>query len=522
MDERGTVPALLAARAAQQPQRDALRVESLDSLTFGAWWRRSAALADALVGGGLGRGDRVVLHFGTRDWVDYAVAVCGVQLAGGVAVPSSDRLAPGQTRYVVEHSGAVLVLHGRRSPAPDTGVPAATVAHLIGAAPEGDRPPDDDRPPDGDGPPDGDDVARRLAAVRPGDLAQLLYTSGTTGRPKGVAATHANLTHGTAGAGRDPRRRPLGHSELFLHAFPIGTNAGQTMLLNALDARPTALVAPQFIAVRFARLVETHRVGTVFVVPSMAIELLTSGALDRHDLSSVQLLGSTAAPLPPWVAVRLAERLPGATIVNHYTSTEAAPAGVSMVFDPGRPGAVGRPAVGALAVRDEEGRTLPPGVTGEVWLRAPHARTYYRDEEATGRTFRAGWVRMGDLGHLDRHGYLHLVDREQDVVKSGADKVSTIGVEAAVHEHPDVAEAAVFGLPHPVLGTAVAVAVVPRPGADAPTLPQLRGFLRGRLAGHELPGELFVLDALPRNDGGKVLKTSLRERFGAAPATRQG
>lgn len=120
---------------------------------------------------------------------------------------------------------------------------------------------------------------------------------------------------------------------------------------------------------------------------------------------------------------------------------------------------------------------------------------------------------MGDLGHLDRQGYLHLVDREQDVVTSGAVNVSTIAVEAAVQEHPDVAEAAVVGLPHPVLGASVAAVVVPLPGASAPTLPQLRAFLLDRLSGHELPTRGLVVDRLPRNDGGKVLKRELRDRF---------
>jgi len=501
VDGGGTVPELLATRARQDPDRTAILVDPGEGMTFATWHRRSRRLAGALLAGGLRPGDRVVLHHGSRDWLDYAVAYCGVQLAGGVAVPSSDRLAAPQLRHVVEHCDARLLLHGPRSAPADPGVPSSTVDEIT----DGGGP--------GAGDEDGDDGG---PAVGPGDLAQILYTSGTTGLPKGVAATHANLT---AGSARHPRMRRFGHSEHLVHAFPIGTNAAQTMLLAALDAHPTVLVAPRFTPTRFARLVEERRAGTVFVVPAMAAELLTSGAVDRHDLSCVRLLGSTAAPLPPWVALRLAEALPGATIVNSYTSTEAAPAQVSMVFDPARPGAVGRAVDGTVAVRDAAGRPVPPGTPGEVWLRSPHPRAYYRDAAATSRTFAGGWVRMGDLGRLDAQGYLHLLDREQDIVKSGADKVSTIQVEAAVHEHPEVAEAAVFGIPHPVLGTAIAVAVVPRPGAPAPTLPQLRGFLLERLAGHELPTQVLVLDRLPRNDGGKVLKRLLREQAVTGPRT---
>ncbi|MFI9526038.1 class I adenylate-forming enzyme family protein [Micromonospora rosaria] len=486
-----TVPELLAWRTAVHPERVAVQVHGVDEVTFAAWSAGAGAVAGALRRHGVRPGDRVGLVFGQRDWTGYAVAYCGVLRAGGVAVPLSDRLAPAQLGYALDHCRAAAVLHGGDEAPPGTpaGLPAWPAARL---AAEGGEP--FDHP------------------VRPGDLAQILYTSGTTGRPKGVGASHANLV---VGAPRHPRRLPLAHSERFLHAFPIGTNAGQTMLLNALTARPTALTLPAFTPARFARLITTA--GTVFVVPSIAIELLDSGALAGRDLSGVHLIGSTAAPLAPAVAARLAAAFPQATIVNYYTSTEAAPAQTTMIFDPTRREAVGRPVGGQLMIADADGRELPTGQTGDVWLRSPHPRSYYGDETANRATFRDGWVRMGDVGRLDADGYLHLTDRHQDVIKSGAFKVSTLEVEAALHEHPQVAEAAVVGVPHPVLGSAVAAAVVARPGTPAaePTLPALRAFLTGRLADHQLPARLLVLDRLPRNEGGKVLKRQLTDQFDA-------
>ncbi|MEN3305252.1 MAG: hypothetical protein V7603_1454 [Micromonosporaceae bacterium] len=486
-----TVPDLLADRARQEPDRPALETVGGARLTFAEWDHRATAVTSGLLERGVRPGDRVALLFDGRGWTEYAVAYCGVLRAGAVAVPCSDRLAAPQLRHVLTHSRSAAVLHGTGLvPPPDVECRfSATVDEVAVAGPAVDSVP-----------------------VSPHDLAQILYTSGTTGTPKAVGASHANLTYGAA---ERPNRRRLRHSNVFLHSFPIGTNAGQAMLLNAIDAHPAGLVLPQFTPARFLRLIETRQAGSVFVVPAMAVEMLNSPALAHHDLSAVRLIGSTAAPLPPAVAVRLARAFPNAVLVNYYTSTEAAPAQTSMVFDAARPDAVGRAADGQLMVADAARRPLPPGSVGHVWLRSPYPRSYV-DGGGDG-TFAAGWVRMGDLGRLDADGFLYLVDRDTDIVKSGAFKVSTLQVEAALHEHPAVAEAAAVGLGHPTLGAVVGAVVVPRPGAAAAELglAPLRRFLRDRLAGHELPARVLLAERLPRNSAGKVVKASLVDMFAA-------
>jgi len=471
-----TFPGLLRDRAAREPDRVAIRVGA-DALTFGEWHDRAARVAAGL---DVRRGDRVGLLFDEHDWLDFAAAYVGVQAAGAVAMPISARKPGTEITRLLADFGAAGLIHGTGLDA--HGWPIETVV--------ADRP-------------GGVDVG-------PGDLAQILFTSGTTGRPKGVSATHANLTHGYHPR---MRRRPLTHSKLFLHAFPLGTNAAQTMLFNALTAEPAALVLPRFDAGEFCALIEENRVGTAFLVPAMAIDLVASGALDRYDLSSVLLLGSTAAALPPEIAKTLAAAFENADIVNYYSSTEAAPAQTVMIFDPDRPAAVGQPADGDLRITDADGHPLPSGETGEVWLRSPTtARTYFGDASATSAVFRDGWIRMGDLGRLDDEGYLYLVDRESDVIKSGAFKISTLRIEAELYTHPDVREAAVLGLPHPVLGSVPAAAVVLRKPVD-----DLRAFAAARLARHEIPARWLILDALPRNDAGKVLKRALRDLFDAPP-----
>ncbi|MFI6738255.1 AMP-binding protein [Nonomuraea sp. NPDC050451] len=472
------MPDLLTSRAATDPDHTALIVAGQGSLTLAEWDERSTAAARAFPGPL--KGDRVALVFGAREWLDYAVSWMAVLKAGGVAVPLSDRLAPPELAYMIEDCGATTVVHGGG----DTALPpelAVPLNELLS------------RPA----------VREETPAPDPLSLAQILYTSGTTGRPKGVAATHANLTSPPV----HPKRRPFAHSRHLVHAFPIGTNAGQVMLLHALTAAPAVVTLPLFTPARFAALIEEYAAGTVFVVPAMAAELLNARVQDRHDLSSVLLLGSAAAALPPPVAAGLTTAFPNAAVANYYTSTEAAPAQTIMIYDPDRPGSLGRAAGGSqLKIANADGTPVAPGETGEVWLRAAaHPRAYYDIDEDS--AFQDGWVRMGDLGRLDDEGYLYLVDRESDVIKSGAFKVSTIQVESALHEHPAVADASVFGVPHPVMGMAVAAAVV----ATAPlTLSDVRAFLSTRLAGHELPTALLTLDALPRNAAGKVIKRELR------------
>ncbi len=484
-----TVPSLLAARAAADPTRACFVGPGTQSLTFAEWDLRSNAVANQLLERKLRRGDRVVLLFRNQHWIDFATSYCGVLKAGGVAVPLVERLPPASVRNLVTHCGAVGVITD-----PEIEIGATSfdgVWHATSSALEAG--------------------ATTLVDVNitPGDSAQILYTSGTTGRAKGVCATHENVAFG---CGVDTRRRRLAHSEHFVHAFPIGTNAGQTMLINALDAKPAAVTAARFTPGHFARLIQAHAAGTVFVVPAMAIELLDARVHERYDLGSVVLLGSTAAPLPAPVATRLAAAFPKATIVNYYTSTEAAPAQTTMVFDPERPDSVGRSLRhGDLVVTDASGLTVPHGTPGEVWLRSPTtSRSYYADAAATAEVFRHGRVRMGDLGYLDADGYLYLLDRESDVIKSGAFKISTLQVETALYEHPAVAEAAVVGARHAVMGTVICAAVV----AKSPvTLAEIRAAASTQLTPHEMPVRLLVLDSLPRNAGGKVVKSQLRAMF---------
>ncbi|MFF3212971.1 AMP-binding protein [Streptomyces sp. NPDC002886] len=492
-----TVPELLDARAAEHPDDVALQVVGGGELSYRRWREEALRAAVGLAAAGIGPGDRVLLRFANARWERYAVGFLAVQYAGGVPVPVREDLSGADAAALAALAGAGTVLRDGE-PATVPGLTELDLDTLLAAHPE---------PPAG--PPH---------RVGPADPAQVIGTSGTTGAPKGVLAAHGNLT---AGLAVRPRRRAYAHSRHALHAFPIGTNAGQVMLLGALTAAPTTLSLPRFDADQFGIAVEKFGVGTAFLVPSMAIELINAGTAGRYDLSSLLLVNSSAAALPVPVAAALAAALPGATLVNTYTSAEASPAQISTVVDTRRPGSLGRPSDPRdLRILDADGRALPAGQVGEVWLRQPGPPRGYLGPAGDGaKVFRDGWVRMGDVGRLDADGYLYLVDRESDVIKSGALKVSTLRIEEVLYEHPAVADAAALGLPHPVMGSVPVAVVVAGPGGL--DLDELRLFLSARLSRPELPVRILLAAGLPRNPSGKVVKHRLRPLFDA-PAEPTG
>jgi acyl-CoA synthetase (AMP-forming)/AMP-acid ligase II len=480
-----TVPALLEARAAADADRVAMQVAGAGSLTFGEWHRRSGRVAGNLLDYGIEVGSRVGLIFDGAHWIDYAIAYCGTQRAGAVPVPVSHTSSAAEIEYVLTSCSASLVVSG--IPRPDVRcAPQASFAEL-----------------------DRGDVEAPPISAKPEDLAQIIYTSGTSGKPKGVGASHENLTFGCRLA---PRYRLFGHSEYFIHAFPAATNAAQIMLLNAIVTHPSAVTLDRFDAELFCHYIEEYSVGTIFLVPAMAIELINSKAFEGHDLSSAVVVASSGSTLPQSIALSLTNIFPNATVFNSYTSTEAMPAHIMLMVDPHEPESVGF-AVGNIGIRicDDEGLPLPAGETGTIWLRCPaKPRFYFAAPAETTETFRDGWVRMGDVGYLDDESRLFLVDRESDVVQVGGMNVSTTEVEAALHDHPQVREAAVFGVPHPVMGSMIAAAVVLD---EDGSLPGVRSFLRERLAPYKVPVRWLALEKLPRNQMGKVVKPELRERL---------
>jgi acyl-CoA synthetase (AMP-forming)/AMP-acid ligase II len=344
------------------------------------------------------------------------------------------------------------------------------------------------------------------------DLADILYTSGTTGRPKGVAVRHSNASM----VGDVP---PSWTGGGWLHASPMFTFAGIALVYTPMKLGLQGIYQPRFDAIRWMEVVETERPVAVFLVPAMAHLLLDQPGFATVDLSSVTLCSVGSAPLAPFVVERLQERMPDAMVSNNYGMTEAGSAYCIMpqgeaVKRPGSVGQIAPPALVRIVNADEE--PVPPDEVGEVRMQLPgHQREYFGDPEATAETWKDGWLITGDLGRLDGDGYLYIVGRSKDVIIRGGNNVHATDVEHVLVRHDAVAEVAVVGGPHPILGEDVVAFVVLHEGAEVDG-EALRAYALDQLADYKVPRQFHFVDHLPRNATGKVIKPELRARLAAA------
>jgi acyl-CoA synthetase (AMP-forming)/AMP-acid ligase II len=506
----------LARMAEEFGDRTAFAVVDIGSMTFAEWDGAANAMARRLLESGLEPNARVGLHLRPELALRWLVSYSAVHRAGGVAVPMNPRLAPAEVAHMLEHSGATAVVADGDLLHSDLEAGTGRLVALIDTGAEGGTVP----PPDGPVPILGwaeataGDRSPFQAPRQPEDLADILYTSGTTGRPKGVAVRHSN---GSMIGAVEPNWTGAG----WLHASPLFTFAGIALVYTPMKLGLQVIYQPRFDAERWLRVVEDERPMAVFLVPTMAHLLIDHPRFAEADLSSVQMCSVGSAPLAPYVVERLQEKMPDALVSNNYGMTEAGSAYCIMpqgeaVKRPGSVGQIAPPAV--VRIVDELGEQLPPDVVGEVRLQMPgRQREYFEDPEATADMWRDGWLVTGDLGKLDGDGYLYIVGRSKDVIIRGGNNVHASDVEHALVQHEAVKEVAVVGAPHPVLGEDVVAFVVLHPGVRADT-EELRAFGLEHLADYKVPRQFVFVDELPRNPTGKVVKPELRARLTAMPA----
>jgi acyl-CoA synthetase (AMP-forming)/AMP-acid ligase II len=501
----------LGRMAEEFGDRTAFNVVDVGTMTFAEWDGAANALARRLLDAGLEPGGRVGIHLQPEHALRWLVTYSAAHRAGGVAVPMNPRLAPAEVAHVLAHSGARAVVAAGDLVARDLESGGANLAFLIDAGPEGSDVPS----PSGATPVlawDDAVTGDRSAFQAPRDkedLADILYTSGTTGRPKGVAVRHSN---GSMVGAIEPNWTGGG----WLHSSPMFTFAGISLVYTPMKFGLQVIYMPRFDADRWLRVVEEDAPVSVFLVPAMAHLLIDHPRFDEADLSSVQLCSVGSAPLAPYVVERLQAKMPAALVSNNYGMTEAGTAYCLMPQGEAvkRPGSVGQivpPAV--VKIVGEHGETLPADEVGDVRLQVPgRPREYYNDPEATAETWRDGWLITGDLGKLDADGYLYIVGRSKDVIIRGGNNVHATDVEHVLVQHEAVKEVAVVGAPHPVLGEDVVAFVVLQPEAAA-TADELREFGLAQLADYKIPRQFVFVDVLPRNATGKVVKPELRARL---------
>ncbi|MFC4501014.1 MULTISPECIES: acyl-CoA synthetase [Streptomyces] len=452
--------------------------------------------AAVLLAQGLAPGDRVGAYGHNSD--AYLVAFLACARAGLVHVPVNQNLTGEDLAYIVGQSGSTLVL---------------TDPDLVDRLPDGVR-----TLPlrDAD-----DSLLARLPGTEPYDgpeargeeLVQLLYTSGTTARPKGAMMTHRALVHEYLSAiaaldlsagDRPAHSLPLYHSaQMHVFLVPYLAVGATNLILDAPDGD------------RLLDLIEEGRVDSLFAPPTVWIGLAGRPDFATRDLSGLRKAYYGASIMPVPVLERLRERLPKLGFYNCFGQSEIGPLATVLAPDEhkGRMDSCGRTVLFVDArVVDENGEDVPDGTPGEIVYRSPQlCEGYWEKPEETAEAFRDGWFHSGDLAVRDAHGYFTIVDRVKDVINSGGVLVASRQVEDALYTHEAVAEAAVIALPHEKWIEAVTAVVVPR---GEVTEDELIAHARERLTSFKAPKRVIFVDELPRNASGKILKRELRDRFG--------
>ncbi len=525
--------------------------------TFEEHFRIVAALAHGLrTRFGIEKGDRVSIAM--RNLPEWAMAFWGAAVAGAVVVPLNAWWTGPELEYGLSDSGsAVAFVDAERLERLRPHIEALPGLRAVVVTDEDRRPVTSETV--GTTPVIGfadlvgepsPDIALPDVDIEPEDDATIFYTSGTTGKPKGAVGTHRNIctnlmslfflntraslrnAGGLADSGdradggngaRPPRQGAYLLSVPLFHA----TGCHATLVANTAAGNKLVMMH-HWDAQRALELIEREQITTFGGVPAMVMQVIDSPDFDMRDTSSIRGVAYGGAPAPPDLVRRIKDHFPGGSASNGYGLTETSSVATMNTGDDyvRKPDSVGPPVpvVELAVVPDgfdgaEPTGDLPrgPDVVGELWVKGPNVvRGYWEKPAETDASFTRGWLHTGDVGRIDEEGFLTIVDRAKDMVIRGGENVYSVQVEAAVFEHPAVADCAVIGVPHPVLGEEVGAVVVLRPGASL-TAEELAAFMKGRIATFMVPTHVWLRsEPLPRNPQGKVLKRELRDKLAGA------
>ena len=496
------------------PDRVAIRFEDR-SITWSELNDRVQRVAAGFVAHGVEKGDRIAILMTNRpEFVEVALAANAI---GAIGVPLNFRLAPDEAAYILSHSAAtVVVTDNLLAPLAAAAIaaadPAPRLTVVTGAAPGGDGVVSYDtllsRPPD-----------LPFLPIDERDVALIMYTSGTTGRPKGAMLTHLNLLMQSVTAIR--AGRSYGDDNVGLVNVPLFHIAGIGAMPSALMIGSRVVIMPTapFDARTTLDVVEREQVTGLFLVPAQW-QVLCADPTSTDRCRSLKTISWGAAPATVSLLQDMAKTFPYAEIISVFGQTEMSPVTTALPSEEAvrKIGSVGKPIPTIVArVVDENMNDVRPGEVGEIVYRGPTLMAgYWHDPEATAAAFEGGWFHSGDLVRADEEGFLYVVDRKKDMIISGGENIYCAEVENVLAAHPAVLDVAVIGAKHARWGETPVAVVVPADPASPPTLEDLVDFSRDKLASYKKPTVLVVLNELPRNAAGKVVKHELRARYGEA------
>jgi long-chain acyl-CoA synthetase len=511
--------------------------------TFEEHYRMASTLAQRLLQSGVNKGDRVAVA--SRNLPEWVIAFWGSVITGAVVVPLNAWWTTDELIYGLNDSGTsvlfvdeerlervrprlhelsdlktVVVLSeepGReaRVGEPDGRVRISSFHDFLGPIDPSATPPD--------------------VALDPDDDATMLYTSGTTGHPKGAVGSHRNIITNFMNLAFSAQRSALRFAPPSNDGSESTQNAGllsipffhatgcHAVLVPSTAVGGKIVMMHHFDAGKALKIIESERITSIGGVPTVAMQIIDHPDFDKYDTSSVKSIAYGGAPAPPELVKRLRALFPLGQPSNGYGLTETSAgisgnAGADYVAKPDSCGPAYPVNEVAIVPEDFEGPEpsddLPrgPDVVGELWIKGPNViRGYWNKPDATTKAFTNGWLHSGDIARIDEEGFIFIVDRAKDMIIRGGENVYSVIVEAAIFEHPDVADCAVIGLPHPTLGEEVTAVVVLRPG-HVIEAEEISRHVATRLAKFEVPTRvIFYSRALPRNPQGKVLKREIRD-----------
>lgn len=501
VDRPANVWAMVAEAAARNPDGEAL-VCGDDRMTWREVAQKSMQIAAGFREVGLKQGDRLALMLGNR--IEFVLALCGAAHLGLVSVLLSTRLQKPEVAYMLTDCGAKMLIHEDElaDRLPDS-VDLPGLLHRASVGPTAEALAFADLV--------ATDLSQTPAAVGEEDTAMILYTSGTTGKPKGAMLAHCNLVHS---AMVYEACMELTRNDRSIVAVPLAHVTGLVAnMMTIVRCAGTLVIVPDFKAQDYLRIAARERVTQTVMVPAMYNLCLLQAEFESYDLSAWRIGGFGGAPMPVATIEKLAQKLPGLKLINAYGATETSSPSTVMPpeFTASHIDSVGLPCPGVHIVAvDANGRELPRGEIGEIWIRsAAVIKGYWNNPRATAESFTAGYWHSGDLGSIDEENFVRIFDRQKDMINRGGLKIYSAEVESVLAGHPAVVESAIVARPCPVLGERVHAVVVVRSEIDPPVL---RAWCAERLSDYKVPETIAVgTDPLPRNANGKIMKKNLRD-----------